>query len=51
MALNLPTIPLYQKPTYFVYKSKLQGMRDNPTSAGPVWNVEDWKIGGDTEAM
>ena len=48
MSLNLPTIPLYQKPTYFVYKSKLQGMRDNPTSAGPVWNVEDWRIGGDT---
>jgi peptide/nickel transport system substrate-binding protein len=48
MALNLPTIPLYQKPTYFVYKSKLQGLKDNPTSAGPTWNVEDWRIGGDT---
>jgi peptide/nickel transport system substrate-binding protein len=48
MALNLPTIPLYQKPTYFVYKTKLRGMRDNPTSAGPTWNVEDWRIAGDT---
>ncbi len=48
MALNLPTIPLYQKPTYFVYKSKLRGMRDNPTSAGPTWNIEEWKVGGDT---
>ena len=45
MALNLPTIPLYQKPTYFVYKSKLKGLKDNPTSAGPTWNVEDWRIG------
>ncbi|MGZ8697393.1 MAG: ABC transporter family substrate-binding protein [Gaiellaceae bacterium] len=48
MAANLPTIPLFQKPTYFVYKSKLRGMRDNPTSAGPTWNIEDWRVGGDT---
>src|SRR5215210_5942701 len=45
LALNLPTIPLYQKPTYFVYKSKLRGLTDNPTSAGPTWNVEHWSIG------
>jgi peptide/nickel transport system substrate-binding protein len=48
MAANLPTLPLYQKPTYFVYKSKLRGMKDNPTSAGPTWNVEDWRLGGVT---
>ena len=48
MALNVPTIPLYQKPTYFVYKSKLRGLKDNPTSAGPTWNVEDWRVSGGT---
>jgi peptide/nickel transport system substrate-binding protein len=48
MAANLPTLPLYQKPTYFVYKSKLRGLKDNPTSAGPTWNIEDWRLGGDT---
>jgi len=45
MANNLPTLPLYQKPTYFVYKTKIKGMKDNPSNAGPVWNIEDWRIG------
>ena len=48
LAANLPTLPLYQKPTYFVYKGKLRGLRDNPTSAGPTWNVEEWRISGGT---
>jgi peptide/nickel transport system substrate-binding protein len=45
MALNVPTLPLYQKPTYLVYKSKLHGIRDNPTVQGPTDNMEDWWVG------
>ena len=42
MATNVPVIPLYQKPTYFVYKTKLRGLVDNPTLQGPTWNTESW---------
>jgi peptide/nickel transport system substrate-binding protein len=45
MALNVPTLPLYQKPTYLVYKTKLHGIRDNPTLQGPTDNMEDWWVG------
>jgi peptide/nickel transport system substrate-binding protein len=45
MALNVPTFPLYQKPTYLVYKTKLHNIRDNPTLQGPTDNMEDWWIG------
>jgi peptide/nickel transport system substrate-binding protein len=45
MGLNVPSLPLYQKPTFLVYKSKLQGLVDNPTLGGPLWNVENWSIG------
>lgn len=45
LGLNVPSLPLYQKPTFLVYKSKLQGLVDNPTLAGPLWNVEEWRVG------
>ena len=42
MAKDLPTIPMFQKPTYLIYKSKLKGLKENPTNEGPVWNVGKW---------
>jgi len=42
MANDIPTIPLYQKPTYFVYKAGIKGMKDNATNQGPTWNAEKW---------
>jgi ABC-type transport system substrate-binding protein len=45
MALNVPTLPLYQKPTYLVHKTKIRGIRDNPTNQGPTDNMEDWWLG------
>ena len=45
MANDVPTIPLYQKPTYFVFKTSLKGLVDNPTLQGPTWNTEAWKAG------
>jgi len=45
LANDAITIPLYQKPTYFVYKSRLRGAVDNPTLQGPTWNTEAWRVG------
>jgi len=45
LATDLPTIPLVQKPTYFVFKTKLRGLTDNPSLQGPTWNQERWSAG------
>jgi ABC-type transport system substrate-binding protein len=39
MAKDLNTIPLYQKPTYLIYKSRFKGVKENPTSETFVWNI------------
>ena len=44
MAQDVPTIPLFQKPTVLVYNNRLHGVEDNPTQQGPLWNVEEWWI-------
>ena len=44
MALNVPTLPLVQKPTFLVYKTKIKGIRDNSTLQGPTDNMEDWWV-------
>ena len=45
MALNVPSLPLYQKPTYLVHKTKIhRTIRDNPTFQGPTDNMEDWWV-------
>lgn len=38
------TIPLYQKPTFLAYSSNLEGVEDNATQAGPLWNSEKWSL-------
>jgi ABC-type transport system substrate-binding protein len=42
LANDVPMIPLFQRPTYFVYKTSLGGLVDNPSSQGPTWNTEKW---------
>jgi peptide/nickel transport system substrate-binding protein len=42
LANDVPMIPLFQRPTYLVYKTSLGGLVDNPTSQGPTWNAEAW---------
>jgi len=42
LADDVPMIPLFQRPTYLVYKASLGGLVDNPTSQGPSWNAESW---------
>lgn len=39
---DLPTIPLYAKPTFLPYRSTITNVIDNPTTRGPLWNAEQW---------
>jgi peptide/nickel transport system substrate-binding protein len=39
---DVPSIPLYQKPTFLVFHDNVQGMVDNVTLQGPFYNSEDW---------
>ena len=41
MAANVPTLPVVQKPTFLVYKTKIHGIRDNSTVQGPTDNMQD----------
>jgi peptide/nickel transport system substrate-binding protein len=41
---DLPTIPLYTKPTFLAYRSTIIDVVDNPTTQGPLWNAEQWGI-------
>ena len=42
MAKDVILIPLFQKPTYLIHKRSFGGLKENPTSAGPDWNIEFW---------
>jgi peptide/nickel transport system substrate-binding protein len=42
METQVPTIPLFQKPTYLIYRTVMSGLIENPTSEGPVWNINKW---------
>jgi len=44
MARDLPTLPLYQLPTFLAYKNRVRNMRDNPTQEGFSWNTEKWYL-------
>lgn len=43
---DMPTVPLYQKPTYLPYRSTIQGVEDNASTAGPLWNAHEWTVEG-----
>jgi peptide/nickel transport system substrate-binding protein len=45
MADDVPMIPLFQAPTYFVYKASVHGIVDNAGLGGPSWNAEAWSKG------
>ena len=45
MGQDVPMIPLYQRPTYLVYKTSVKGMVDNASSQGPSFNAENWSKG------
>jgi glutathione transport system substrate-binding protein len=35
-------LPLYQKPTFLAVYKEFANVRDNPTSAGPTYNIQEW---------
>lgn len=37
-------LPLYQKPTMLAAKTNIVNLRDNATSVGPPYNVQEWGI-------
>jgi ABC-type transport system substrate-binding protein len=43
MAAAVPVFPLYQRPVPLIYKSGITGMKNNPGTGGPFWNIEDWR--------
>ena len=45
MGNDVPMVPLYQRPTYLVYKTSVKGMVDNSSSQGPSFNAEAWSKG------
>jgi peptide/nickel transport system substrate-binding protein len=42
LGTDVAMIPLFQRPTYLVYKTNVKGMLDNPTAQGPSFNAELW---------
>jgi peptide/nickel transport system substrate-binding protein len=42
MARQVPTIPLYQLPTFAAFTSKLRGFVENPTEECTFWSSENW---------
>lgn len=43
LAKDLPSIPLYATPVILVHESTISGMTNNPSTAGPTWNIYSWK--------
>jgi ABC-type transport system substrate-binding protein len=39
MAKDMLTIPLYQKPTYLIYKAHFKGLKENATYETFEWNI------------
>lgn len=42
IAGDVPTLPLYQRPTLLVWNSAISGPQNNPSEWGPLWNVGEW---------
>jgi len=41
---DLPTLPLFQAPISVVQQADIVNVSESPTSAGPLWDAEDWAI-------
>jgi peptide/nickel transport system substrate-binding protein len=39
---DMPTVPLYQKPTFLAYRTTFAGISDNTSNQGPFWNANTW---------
>lgn len=45
LAEDLPALPLYQKPVFLAWDSRIDGPQPNPTAWGHLWNIEEWSAG------
>jgi peptide/nickel transport system substrate-binding protein len=47
VSTQVAIIPLYSRPSFLFYNSKIKGMStsNNPTSEGPLWTAQSWKWG------
>jgi peptide/nickel transport system substrate-binding protein len=43
MAQDVPSLPLYQTPTFVARWQQLQGVVANASAQGVTWNIEDWQ--------
>jgi peptide/nickel transport system substrate-binding protein len=41
---QVATVPLYQKPTFIAAQSNINGVEDNSTQSGPLWNASTWTV-------
>jgi peptide/nickel transport system substrate-binding protein len=39
---RLPSIPLFQRPTFIAWRATLRNVVDNHTVEGPLWNADTW---------
>lgn len=44
MANDYYVLPLYQRATFIMVANQFANVRDNPTSSGPFYNVQDWGL-------
>jgi peptide/nickel transport system substrate-binding protein len=44
MAQDYYVLPLFQRPTYIVVRSDYRNIRDNATSTGPTYNMQEWGL-------
>jgi peptide/nickel transport system substrate-binding protein len=48
MAKEAYVLPLYQKPVFLAVYSDFINVRNNPTNAGPTYNIEEWGFKADS---
>lgn len=44
MADDVPSIPMFVKPSFLIHNRRVTGPKLNPTLQGPTWNVETWVL-------
>jgi peptide/nickel transport system substrate-binding protein len=44
MAKDYYVLPLFQRATFIAVSSQFANVRDNPTSSGPFYNLQDWGL-------
>jgi len=42
MSADMAILPLYQLPSMLIHQRSVRGIKDNPLSVGPFWNLTSW---------